>query len=98
MQLDIVLIKKADCLRCTHLCGSLGSEDFTCINSRGCPARSYNITLGTDMLKAANDLAKAWSTNDSDQINTLTSKISNYHEAVRTKIFTLAKAKLKDLT
>lgn len=97
MQLDIVLIKKADCLTCNHLCGDLGTNNFDCFNTRGCPAASYNITVGTDIIKAADDLANAWATNDSERIATLTNKISNYHDAVKTKIFNIAKAKLKEL-
>ena len=58
---------------------------------RGCPAASYNITVGTDIIKAADDLANAWATNDSERIATLTNKISNYHDAVKPKSLTLQK-------
>lgn len=93
---DLVLIKKPECLTCTHLLGDLGHETYECHTAKNCPAQTYGIAIGVDILQVSTDLANAWAANDLGSVTKISNKLADIHPAVRSKVMAMAKTKMRE--
>lgn len=91
---DIVMINKAECLTCSHLC-SINTKKYKCISDPNCPANTYKIVIGVDTNVYVERLANALASNNIDELNVITGELTKVDPEIKEKIFSLAKAKSK---
>lgn len=91
--LDVVMVAKKECLSCKHLCEQSKTK-YDCTDEQNCPANTYKIVIGLNILDYSERLAEAMKNNDVTVIAEITEELKDVDAEVKNKVLTLAKQKL----
>ena len=79
---DTLLIYRAECLSCSHLCPLLTTA-YDCAGEARCPAQFVKIVLGTDHVAAARALLAAERSQDHAKLSRLHTRLALLDEDVQ---------------
>lgn len=96
-QIVTVMVKKPECLGCTHLVPFVDGTAYDCYQDKLCPAREgVRICIGTDLENASNRIADAMRENDVGRLKRLMNKLSKFDKRIQDEIMSKAKKKAEE--
>lgn len=90
---DVVMIAKPKCLTCKKLF-SENEKSFNCADDPNCPAQTYKIVIGVNVLDYSERLGQAMKENNVLEIAQIMQDLSKVDEEVKNKVLAFAKQKL----
>lgn len=96
-QIVTLMVRKPECLTCTHLVPFIDGTAYGCFKDKLCPAREgVRICIGTDLEKASDQIAEAMRNNDVALLTRFMNKLSKFDKRIQDEIMSKAKKKAED--
>lgn len=97
---DYVIIYSEDCLKCLHLCPTLGVKAYKdCHFSKGnedCPAKTLRVAIGVNVERTAKIYTKYFKTNNVDKLTRMNKRLSTKDPAIVAQVMALVQQLIRE--